>query len=875
MRYQIYNSVRERAIAKLASLRILNRYTVVAPDGSPVSDASSEMVIEALGEGGFGVVVRARDDLEIDRAVKFFFPQVVRVTGETTSYRREILLTNRAPFKHVIRIMDYGMSKDARGQDYGVYVMDFVDGMSLVKFSRKYLVANRSGILDDLGLRDWAYDTLFALLTQLVEAVTELHSVDIVHMDVKPKNTLVQLGEYRDPERLLRVRPDLTLFLTDLGGAKKVPAGRSGETPLICSAPYFPMHLQTELGYNETRQTVRYERLRQYREGIDLYCIARTMEELLLDRHYRQRSEHLWPALPSRRDESQKERFWRELLGQEFEVLKLIIDDILATVGRGEVQSSAHLRRTLSKVSLRSSADALASPVLTDRYPPLRMRVGRELVHLAKPLDRVVNHQMFQRLKNLHQLGYVYEIFPGATHSRFSHSVLTFNLAKQYVRSLGRESVFRFLFGPRDIDSILCAALLHDLGQYSFAHSIEDLRKVGDRVKGYEFLQSIRYDQELLTEFLRRPDREGMTIAGILGDLDVSPEQLEALTTKERREPRSAQMAIARDILTGTIDVDRISYLTLDSHMTGIPYGEGIDVDSLIESLVVRFEGGMGSVGVDERGLSAAEMVLAAVYWMYRNVYWHHANRGFMAMIKHVFSTLMEAGLLGFEEYIERTVHLTDREALEFLSSKWNVFRADSGVHYPNPMEMLLEGHRFGYRRIASVGDVRGQEGELYGELIGLSSRQAYQQVREAVAEALGRSSLAEADPEVLIDVGLKPRLHDRIGPNGEAVAATAADVEAGVELWVKRRHKGAGGGIAWQRIQELSGLTREISKEEGRQGRKVRVYASRMLLEQLPTRGLDRAVLQERILDAVEGALTGVQREGTTMGLSGSSEPE
>ena len=72
---------------------------------------------------------------------------------------------------------------------------------------------------------------------------------------------------------------------------------------------------------------------------------------------------------------------------------------------------------------------------------------------------------------------------PGATHTRRSHSLGVFHLARRMIMTLVRRNrdVPVTLEG---VKAFLCAALLHDIGHYPFAHSLKDLERRGARVPG-------------------------------------------------------------------------------------------------------------------------------------------------------------------------------------------------------------------------------------------------------------------------------------------------------------------------------------------------------------------------------------------------------
>src|SRR2546422_2860659 len=101
--------------------------------------------------------------------------------------------------------------------------------------------------------------------------------------------------------------------------------------------------------------------------------------------------------------------------------------------------------------------------------------------------------------------------------------------------------------------------------------------------------------------------------------------------------------------LAGSLDVDKLDYLSRDAWMCGVPYGV-IDVDGLLMSLTVaRGPDGRPTLALHDKGLAALESLLFAKYQMYRNVYWHHAVRSATAMFKRLVRGAIAAGRLATE----------------------------------------------------------------------------------------------------------------------------------------------------------------------------------------------------------------------------------
>jgi len=132
--YSILKKDGSRSDFDLSSLLLDLKYTIVQPDGTPVTDSPSPAAVRSLGSGSFGVVVRAHDRLGIPRAVKLLRPSDVTIPEASNSFEQEIRLTNAKPFKNVITIMDYGHGADSEGTPFDYYASAFVEGRTLQDF---------------------------------------------------------------------------------------------------------------------------------------------------------------------------------------------------------------------------------------------------------------------------------------------------------------------------------------------------------------------------------------------------------------------------------------------------------------------------------------------------------------------------------------------------------------------------------------------------------------------------------------------------------------------------------------------------------------------------------------------------------------------
>ena len=236
----------------------------------------------------------------------------------------------------------------------------------------------------------------------------------------------------------------------------------------------------------------------------------------------------------------------------------------------------------------------------------------------------------FQRLRYVRQLGHAFLVYPGATHSRFEHALGAYHLARRALAALDERGELDGV-DERECLAIRLAALLHDIGHYPFSHALEEAG-----FGSHEQLGARRLREGALGELLQSlgGDRLIDRIAALIQGTSDSP---------------------LAGLVSGSLDLDKIDYLSRDARMCGVPYGT-VDVDRLLASLVlVQHPDGSREMGVQEKGVSALESLLFAKYQMYRNVYWHHAVRSATCMFKRAVRAAIAAGTITAAEIEDAT----------------------------------------------------------------------------------------------------------------------------------------------------------------------------------------------------------------------------
>lgn len=371
--------------------------------------------------------------------------------------------------------------------------------------------------------------------------------------------------------------------------------------------------------------------------------------------------------------------------------------------------------------------DAAGFPLLPDEQPVGTVRDSLyDLIPLGSREEKLIGTPEFLRLQQIKQLGFVYRIWPGATHTRYEHSLGCYHLTVRALRALLQRGADGGLDGVSvsSIQTLIVAALLHDIGHYPFSHTIEEL---GHPIVPHEKVGRSIIEQSEIATILEQ-------------DYHLSPERVADLIDPPRGGIKNADDELLSHLLSGALDVDKLDYLPRDARACNVPYG-GVDVSRLLGALRVHANvNGQRRIVVTHKGISPLHSLLHARQEMFDNIYWHHTSRAFQVMLVRAVYDALSAGAL----LVDQLMGLNDASLLALLTQPQmpaSVRALGSDIELRHPYKGVLEVSRLAGRLFNRL-DALFWDGERRHRL--------EQQLAAELATALETEI---ADYEVLFDI--------------------------------------------------------------------------------------------------------------------------
>lgn len=219
----------------------------------------------------------------------------------------------------------------------------------------------------------------------------------------------------------------------------------------------------------------------------------------------------------------------------------------------------------------------------------------------------LINSKEFQRLRRVKQVSTTVFTFHGAEHSRFSHCLGVYEIARRVTEIF--DTKFPEIWDTNEDLLTVVAALLHDVGHGAYSHTFEKLFDT---------------DHEAITqEIITSPDTE---VNAILRQ--VSPDFPEKVASVINHTYHNKQVV---QLISSQIDCDRMDYLLRDSYYSGANYGQ-FDLTRILRVIRPTKDG----IVFEYNGMHAVEDYIVSRFQMYMQVYFHPASRAMEVLLQNL-----------------------------------------------------------------------------------------------------------------------------------------------------------------------------------------------------------------------------------------------
>ncbi|MCC6041093.1 MAG: HD domain-containing protein [Desulfurococcaceae archaeon] len=408
----------------------------------------------------------------------------------------------------------------------------------------------------------------------------------------------------------------------------------------------------------------------------------------------------------------------------------------------------------------------------------------------------VIDSWVLQRLRYIYQLQTAHFVYPGATHTRFSHSLGVMDSSSRYISFLIRTSVASMTLSEdlrkttiskqrEIIFATRLLGLLHDIGHGPFSHAFDKYvlsRRdflnyvVGNHeVLGYiiyrdylrdlieskllENQSTLRLDPEFVLDIL---DKGMMPPRGMYRFTDLTSRGLirsdEFYDVDKYRGLEVIARMIVRDYIYTS---DIMDYLKRDSYFTGVPIGQVNDEWIMRNSYIVEKDS-KPTIAVTAKTLDEIARLLDARKMMYKHVYLHPVNVAFIETIGRLLPCIKSRITSTVERVLEGDNKLVNYLALTDSSLYSELQRllveGPSSYECEDKTTATIALESLFYKRKPMWKLVKRFTYDLYEARvlfsgIGVKVQEIVKSaIKSEVASALSSSGVSEQDVEVYID---------------------------------------------------------------------------------------------------------------------------
>lgn len=268
---------------------------------------------------------------------------------------------------------------------------------------------------------------------------------------------------------------------------------------------------------------------------------------------------------------------------------------------------------------------------------------------------QLIDSPLFQRMRQINQLGLAMTTYPSAHHSRFEHTLGVLSVTTKMISRINRDESADAMspasddpglrIPPRDVRLLRLAALLHDIGHCFFSHLSEAYYGSTDEMKqlrrenavfagaqpheifGFLIINTPTFRRFFAerTDFPFEGEDAGELLETVGRMIVGAP-----VPTRQDTDGGELRPAYLTDMINGRFDADSLDYLRRDTYATGLALTYHIDrvlYKLCLADSRVELEGGRviteRHLTVPVSGISTVEEMVFSKLMLTRYIYQH------------------------------------------------------------------------------------------------------------------------------------------------------------------------------------------------------------------------------------------------------------